>query len=81
MNDKLKFILIFVGCIIAFFAMQATLDFFITYEDEEDYNQYCSIRDTCQCTIDHDAECINHSVCIHAYEYCQREACPECFVR
>jgi hypothetical protein len=81
MDYTINKILAILGVILFIWGIFTLTDSIIYSEDEEIYDHYISIRDTCPCTIEHDAECRNHSGCIHAYEYCQRESCPDCFVR
>jgi exo-beta-1,3-glucanase (GH17 family) len=43
-----------------------------------DYDQYINIRDFSNCTVGNDTYCKEkYHICIHAYEYCQREQCSD----
>lgn len=46
-------------------------------DTEHDY--YLNIRDASNCTKTNDSPCLARSGCIHAYEYCQKQQCPEVF--
>ena len=48
-------------------------------DPNEDYEWFLSINALCNCTQENASYCESVSGCIHAYEYCQREQCPECW--
>lgn len=46
---------------------------------DPEYQRYLNIKNTSECTLTNDTYCHDRSICIHAYEYCQRQQCKEDF--
>lgn len=46
-----------------------------------EYDRFVAINAICPCTSENVSYCQGRSGCIHAYEYCQRRQCPQCFVK
>ena len=45
-----------------------------------EYAYYSNIRDASSCTVTNDTFCRGqYKICVHGYEYCQRQQCPESF--
>lgn len=49
-------------------------------QTNSEYVRYVHIRDFSNCTKNNDTYCKEiYHVCIHGYEYCQRQQCPDNF--
>ncbi|MCJ7697323.1 MAG: hypothetical protein MUO73_03225 [Thermoplasmata archaeon] len=70
--------IVIVVTVLAFLTFQLVLPS-IANPPNPEYERFVEINAMCPCTAENSSYCQDRSICIHAYEYCQRKQCPQCF--